>query len=284
MMWILIILTVVGISLQGFFQKQYNCIENERRISIYSFNLMIVIAAMLFFIPQVGGEFNINGELMLYSFCFAATYFCALFFAIRAIKEGSLSLTSLFTSYSLIIPTMYGALFMNEKIGVWKIVGFVLLLISLYFVANVKKGEKVSKKWLAYAALAFLGNGLCSTVQRIYQIKSSGENKAEFMIFALLMIALSMLILIMITEKRISMPKIKNGGIFAVACGLANGAVNLLTMVMAKYPATIVYPTISAGGIVLTFLLSMLIFKEKLSRNQYIGFVTGIVAVVVLNV
>lgn len=284
MMWIFIVLTVVGISLQSFFQKQYNCNENEIKISIFAFNLMLVISAMLFFIPQIGKEFNINIELFVYSLCFAVTYFCATIFTILAIKEGSLSLTSLFSSYSLIIPTMYGALFLNEEFGGLKIIGIILLLISLFFVGNIKKGERVSKKWFAYVGLCFLGNGLCSTIQRMYQIKSGGENKAEFMVVALAIIAVTMLILVFVTEKRIPLPKVKNGGLFAISCGIANGAVNMLTMVMAKFPATIVYPTISAGGIILTFVLAKFVFKEKLSKNQYIGFAAGIISVVMLNV
>ena len=283
-MGIFIIFTIVGTAIQGYCQKKYSCNSEQNKISIYSFNLMLVISAMLFFVPQIGKEFNINAELLIYSLCFAAAYFCAVIFTIFAIKEGSLSLTSLLSSYSLIIPTMFGALFLNEEFGITKKVGIVILLISLFFIGNIKKGERVSKKWFVYVGLLFLGNGLCSTVQRLYQIKNGGANKAEFMIIALVMIVVAMIILILVTEKKVSIPKVKNGGIFAIFCGLANGAVNMLTMIMAKYPATIVYPTISAGGIVLTFILSKFIFKEKLSRNQYIGFVTGIISVIVLNI
>ncbi len=284
MIGIFILLTIFGIAIQGFCQKKYNNSDERHKISIYEFNFMLVISAILFFIPQIGNEFKVNIELLVYSFCFAVTYFCAVVFTILAIKEGALSLTSLFSSYSLIIPTMYGALFLYEEFGITKKVGVVILLISLFFIGNIKTGERVSKKWVLYVVLLFLGNGLCSLVQRLYQIKSNGENKAEFMIIALVMIAFAMVVLVLITEKRVSLPKMKNGGVFAISCGLANGAVNMLTMIMAKYPATIVYPTISAGGIVLTFILSKFIFKEKLSRNQYIGFVTGIISVIVLNI
>ena len=283
MMGVFILLAIIGIAIQGFFQKKYNCNTRQDKISIYSFNLMLVISAMLFFIPQIGSKFNITAELFIYSLCFAVTYFCAVIFTVLAVKEGALSLTSLLSSYSLIIPTMYGVLFLNEEFGIMKKVGIAILLISLFFIGNIKKGEKVSKKWFLYVCLLFLGNGWCSTIQRLYQIKSGGENKAEFMVVALAIIAVAMIVIVLIKEKKISLPKIKNGGMFAVSCGLANGAVNMLTMILAKYPATIVYPTISAGGIVLTFILAKFIFKEKLSRNQYVGFVTGIISVIVLN-
>ena len=284
MVGILIALAVAGISLQDFLKKKYNCTESGERISIYCFNLMLVISAMIFFVPMTGGSFEINGELIFFAALFAVTYFCATFFSIRAIKEGSMSLTSLFMSYALIIPTLYGVVFRNEDFGAVKISGMALLLISLYFVSNVKKGEKISGKWFLYVILMFLGNGLCSTFQRVYQIRSGGDGKAEFMIIALGIIAIAMVILVAVTEKKVSLPKIKNGGIFAVFCGLANGGVNLLTMILAKYPASIVYPTISAGGIILTFILAKFVFREKMSVNQYIGFCIGVVSVVLLNI
>lgn len=284
MMGMLIALAVVGISIQDFFKKKYNCIESGERISIYCFNLMIVLSAMIFFVPMTGGRFDVNKELIIFAVFFAATYFCATFFSVRAIEEGSMSLTSLFMSYALIIPTLYGVIFMDEEFSGIKIAGMVLLLISLYFVSNVKKGEKISGKWVLYVLLMFLGNGLCSTFQRVYQIRSGGTGKAEFMIIALGIIAVAMVILIAVSEKRIEFPKIRNGGIFAVLCGIANGGANLLTMVLAKYPALIVYPTISAGGIILTFILAKFFFREKMSSNQYIGICIGIISVVFLNI
>ena len=113
-MGIFITLSILGIAIQSFCQKKYNSSDEQNKISIFEFNLMLVVSAMLFFIPQIGNEFTISFELLIYSFCFAVTYFCAVIFTILAIKEGALSLTSLLSSYSLIIPTMYGALFLND--------------------------------------------------------------------------------------------------------------------------------------------------------------------------
>lgn len=60
---------------------------------------------------------------------------------------------------------------------------------------------------------------------------------------------------------------------------------NYLVMVTsAMLPNAVLFPSISAGGIVLTFVCALTIYKEKLSKTQTVGYVLGIAAVVLLNV
>ena len=67
-------------------------------------------------------------------------------------------------------------------------------------------------------------------------------------------------------------------------CGLANGAVNFFVLVLSnKMPASVMFPIISAGGIVTTALISIFVYREKLSLPQKIGMFLGIAAVVVLS-
>ena len=48
-------------------------------------------------------------------------------------------------------------------------------------------------------------------------------------------------------------------------------------------PSAILYPTISAGGIVIAFLFALLVYREKLSKTQQIGYAIGVTSVVLLN-
>ena len=47
--------------------------------------------------------------------------------------------------------------------------------------------------------------------------------------------------------------------------------------------ASLMFPLISAGGIILTYIVSRFAYKEKLSLNQNIGVVLGVAAVIFLN-
>ena len=49
-------------------------------------------------------------------------------------------------------------------------------------------------------------------------------------------------------------------------------------------PASFLYPVQSAGAIIITAIASLVIYKEKLSLFQKIGFVSGVLAIVAFNI
>ena len=67
--------------------------------------------------------------------------------------------------------------------------------------------------------------------------------------------------------------------------GIANGIVNFFVMVLTGLiPNAILYPSISAGGVVLGFFASVLIYKEKLSKLQLTGYFIGVLSIILLNI
>ena len=104
------------------------------------------------------------------------------------------------------------------------------------------------------------------------------------MFIALVISSLAMFVIGLMKERRISQEFIKKGIGISVVCGGVNGTVNLLVMLLnGKIPASVMFPLISAGGIILTFFISVLIYKEKLSKIQMFGFLTGVVSIILLN-
>jgi multidrug transporter EmrE-like cation transporter len=74
---------------------------------------------------------------------------------------------------------------------------------------------------------------------------------------------------------------------FAAITGIANGIVNLLVMVLSapgQIDASILFPSISGGGIVLGFIMATFVYKEKLSKLQYVGYAIGTASVILLNI
>lgn len=60
--------------------------------------------------------------------------------------------------------------------------------------------------------------------------------------------------------------------------------VNFLVLVLSvRMDASVMFPIISAGGIVATYLVSLLVYKEKMTPQQTVGTFIGVVSIVVLN-
>jgi drug/metabolite transporter (DMT)-like permease len=203
------------------------------------------------------------------------------------VATGPLALSSLLISYSLILPALYGIVFLNEPMTTPMIIAIILLLISATLTNLEGKQEKkrITPKWMIFVLLSFLGNGSCSIIQKMEQIRFNGGYKNEFMIIALLLVVVFIFGAALITERGNLRKNAPAAIICSAAAGLTNGGVNLLVMVLTGLMATsIMFPAISAGGIIVTFLIALLIYKEKLSVYQYLGALFGIAAIILFNI
>lgn len=256
--------------------------KTEKR-SAYVYGGCAAFFAAMFFLATSGG-LEFNPGFLGYSLGFGAAYATAIVSTTLAFRFGSIALTTLMTSLSLMIPTFYGIIFLNESVSVWMAVGLVMLVLSLCLI-NLKKGEGgVSVKWAIFAGLAFLGNGMCSTVQKMEQVAFSGAYKNEFMIAALLMVSVICFAAALATERGEIVYCLKKGVIYTIFYGICNGTLNLMVMVLGNMmPASLMFPLISALGIIGSFIVGRLLFKEKLSKMQLLGLLAGIVSIVFFN-
>jgi drug/metabolite transporter (DMT)-like permease len=81
-----------------------------------------------------------------------------------------LSLTSLFISYSLLLPTFYGLIFLGDKVSIFFAPAIILLVTSLFLINKRSDKKQINPKWIFYVVLATVGNGFCSVIQKMQQM------------------------------------------------------------------------------------------------------------------
>ena len=118
---LLLLLVITGLSAQNVTKKQYN-IKTVNNGAMF-FSSISAICAALFFVFKKDLALFSEPKLLPYAFGFAITYAMAIIFSYLAISCGSLAITSLVSSYSLMIPTFYGLIFLKDPIGK----GFIVL-------------------------------------------------------------------------------------------------------------------------------------------------------------
>ena len=272
-----ILITMAG---QSIAKKEY---AKRGTRSVFLFNMVSALAAVVFFI-LTSKEITWNSRLIPYSFFFALSYAASCVFGILAVATGPLSLTSLIVSYSLLIPTVYGLTFLKDPIGVGLIPGIFILLISLALINKKDEKIEIQPKWILFVSLSAIGNGMCSTVQKIQQVEFGGDYKNEFMIIALLMVCLLFAVIAFFKKETVG-SEIKISLICGGMFGVLNGIMNLFVMILSgKMPVSLMFPVISAGQIIVTYLMAKTIYKEILSRKQLYGLIAGIISIVFLNI
>ena len=286
MNYLLLFLTALFIVFQKVIQDRYNA---KCRSGVFLFSGMISFFAMCFFMA-VNRDWTWSNELIVPAVSFGLSYAAATVFVVLAIKCGSLAKTTLITSYSLLVPAFAGLVILREPIGIPMIAGLILLVLSLWLTNHRKKTadtpkERISLKWLVFVLLGFVGNGMCSTVQKLAPHYLGADVNLTLSTIAAL--GLSTVVLIaasFLTKETDLKTTLRVGGPLSLFCGLFNGAVNYLAIYLNQFiPASVMFPVLSAGELILIVPYSLLVRRERFTAKQWAGFAVGVVSVVLLN-
>ena len=286
MNYFLLFLTALFIVFQKVIQDRYNA---KCRSGVFLFSGMISFFAMCFFMA-VNRNWVWSSELIIPAVSFGLSYAAATVFVVLAIKCGSLAKTTLITSYSLLVPAFAGLIILREPLGIPMLAGMILLVLSLWLTNHRKKTadtpqEKISLKWLVFVLLGFVGNGMCSTVQKLAPHYLGADVNLTLSTIAAL--GLSTVVLIaasFLTKETDLKTTLRVGGPLSLFCGLFNGAVNYLAIYLNQFiPASVMFPVLSAGELILIVPYSLLVRRERFNAKQWAGFAVGVVSVVLLN-
>ena len=132
--------------------------------------------------------------------------------------------------------------------------------------------------------LTFVSKSVFSILMRFQQIQFENACSNEYMIITLGLAALVLLVVGIIRAGRDLPYILRYGGLYAAVSGLCNGATNLMGLAINMLmPISIASPIQTGVGIITSFILSKIIFKEKFLIRQVIGVIIGGAALIFLN-
>lgn len=297
------LISILVLTAQGTLIKIFG---DKRPGAEITYTLVSSVCALLLFggIALFSGS-QYNPQSLLYSLFFAVCYAGSTITFVLAVNCGSLALTSTIHSFALIIPTVLGFLIWNEPVSAIKIVGIVIFAVSLLLIGEkVDKGQKlISAKWLVLMVISFFCEGFAPVAIKMHSIalgeKAAAEANGVFMALAYVMAVVGILVAALLKEGRVTVPAVddtkpKNFMLdslkialpFAAAGGVCNGLYNFMNTVVSNnnLNVSVFFPVISAGQLILTLVIAMVFFKEKLSLKQLFAIGFGIVAIVLLNI
>lgn len=249
------------------------------------FNLNKAIAAVLtFLLIGLFAGLQFHFPTVLAGLAYGIFLLLSMYAGFAALVHGPMSLTSVISSFSLIVPVLFGITVFQEHLAPIGWVGLVLLCASIVLL-NLKKDKQINGKWGFFALMLLLTNGFCSVVQTYHQTYFPGQYQTEFMLIAMAFVAVFLSIKMGVTARPHSDEKrtpFFTG--LGLASGVLNGLANFLTLYLAAAEnASILFPIVSAATGLLSWLFGRVLFHEKLRVLQIIGLVLGIAAVVLLK-
>lgn len=282
---LMIFLSTASHLAESIFIKRYNARHSRGG---FVFTALISFFSMLFFLVTDRDGFYLPGALWGYAIVAGVLYCSASFLTYVALKIGSYAMTMLILSYSIVMSIGYGLFFLNERATVFTAIGLTLVLVSLYLVRAKKaeeKKDKVSFWWLICVGISAIGSGMFGVVQRMQQIRFDNACTNEFMVIALSFSTVMLLLIGLIKNKGDFVYVMRYGVLWTAGAGLSNGATNAMVIFLhTLMPISLSSPIRVGVKIIMSFMLSVILYREKLQKKQIIGVALGALALVLLNI
>jgi drug/metabolite transporter (DMT)-like permease len=239
---------------------------------------MYAVCIVLFGIAVLGGQ--VSFFTVALGLLFGVVTALSNFYKMRALTSGPMHITLLVTTSSMVIPTMSG-IFFGERFSLLKLILVVILIGFIYLSFDKTDNKKTNKKWLFFCVLAFVFQGSIGVLQKIHQFS---EYKGELNGFLFVAFVCSLIYSAIRAQKNYRELNFKKKHIvLAIMCGLCIYTMNFLNLKLSGLlPSQLFFPLVNGSAIFLSSLMSVLIFKEYLSKKQTVGLVGGITSLILI--
>lgn len=259
--------------------------------TLWFFNLVQSVFCGLMIIAVMGGFGKHSTFTLLLGAVLGAVSAFQLLFNLKAFSAGPFSYTTVIVSLSAIIPTVSG-LFFGETISPIQWVGIACMAICIILSPDSTKGEHAKKssfQWIVFCAAAALFSGAIGILQKVHQTSVHKEEKAAFLVSAFLVATVISAIFLLASPKgaghesgtkkdkavRILLPVVTG------VCFAFPHTINLhLSGVL---PTAIMFPMVNIIPMILSTVVAMVMFREKLSLKRWIGVIIGVLSTVLVS-
>lgn len=275
--YVLIVIADILLAVTLAFQKNYQSKAGTtvRASLVYTILSGVFSSAMFFAIN--GFTVRVTWFSIVMALLFSVVLTIYVFAGFRIMEKGNVSVYTLFLmTGGMTVPYIYGVIFLDERLTVVRVLGL-LFIVGAIAVSNLKK-EKVDKGQLALCLTVFLLNGLASVISKAHQVSGASKNvTAQDFVFLVMVskVLISCISLLFVNNKdkspcKFSVPK--NVIFIVFLAAVADGTSYMLQLMGAvDIPATVLYPLVTGGTIILSSLVDFAVYGQKLSCRQWIG-------------
>lgn len=247
------------------------------------------VAAALGFLlsPKSISPYELVDQSWLPSAIIIGCVFIAMFYvmAISSQKVG-VAISSVANKMSLVIPVIAGVVLYNESLAGLKLVGVIVALIGVALVTFPNKGIELDRKYLILPLIIFLGSGFLDTFFKYVETHHIQSDEIELFSASLFMIAAMVGTSFMIFNRLKSQQTLEAKSIVA---GFALGIPNyfsihflLMALNLPNLESTLIFPVNNTGIVLLSTLLAIVLFSERLSKLNWMGIGLAVASILMI--
>lgn len=233
------------------------------------------------------GEFSIQFIVQaewFYPATAIGVLFMVMFYVIGlSAKKSGVAITSVASKMSVIVPVMFSILYYNERVTAAKVIGITLALIAVLLATYKKKSDAVDPRYIYLPLLLFVGAGIVDSTVKFAQQEFVNDNVLPLFSATLFAVSgISGVIFTLFSPVKFSgfaKPRVL---LFGTMLGLANfGSIYFIIKALNFAPedSSIIFGVNHAGVVVLSVLVAITVFKERITCINWIGIGLSVVAI-----
>lgn len=268
----------------------FNNKYRKNKSCYYAFSLLFFALTSVILLIVNRGLGEVNLITVLTGIAFGTIFIFTMNFNIIAMQTGPIGYSILIYKLNMLITMTVSMIFYGETISELQIIGILLLIVTFYLgsTARASQGKKMTLKWLIFALLSFLGGGALGVLIKTHQYYFPGQYMISYLVIGFLSAALLAGVLIIIRRvkhgERLEALKHKNVIYLVLIAGITTAVGNyFFVKLISDIPTVVLFPVSNGGQIVLMTVISVFVFKEKLTPRSILGIIIGVIAIVLIS-
>lgn len=252
----------------------------KHKMVLFTSNYMVDVLLSLFFLfLDNGSQLQFDDYDAGFGLVSGVMYLVSFVLLQYNIRKNGVVLSATFMKLGVLIPILVSIFIFHEIPGIYQKIGFGVALLAILLIYIEKSEQKTSAKvWLVILLLA---GGLTDVWAKVYEEIGNQSHMNSYLLITFATAAILSLANVVVKRQQVTLKD--------VAWGIAVGVPNYLSsrfllFALLEMDGIIVFPVFNVATIFLLGMIGAFFFKEKLSKQKWIGYAFVIVAILLLNI
>ena len=275
---IFIVLTILFTVLLFVIFRQFTIQKIDTFQAITINYLIAAILSFLFSDLSIVKNPSLDFTLLKYAMLLGV-YFIIMFNVMaKTTQKLGVSISSLASKMSLVIPVVVGVIFQNEYLSNLEVVAIVIALLSIYLTISSKNKTKGP---IYLAVILFFGAGILdASLSAIeFEYLKTTQSKSLFMIIIFLFAFITGSMVMIVKRKKWIFKNIKAG----IILGIPNYfSIYFLLKSLQSFDTSLVFPVLNISVVLCSALVGWKIYNEDLSKTKILGLILACISILIL--
>lgn len=263
-------------------------------VFVNMFRMIFCVIIGFFMILTQGNLYMLKVDVSTVLICALSGVTTSLFVVLwlLSVKRGAYMMLDVFLMLGVVVTIVLSYFSFGEKIRISQIAGLLILFVSVGIMCSYSSSIKGRMNFLSMILLILCGvcNGLTDFSQKLYVSRVQNSSVAVFNFYTYIFSTVVLFLLFLFFKKKDKSGENKSGSIlksiifYVIIMSVCLFANSFFKTLAAGYiPSARLYPLNQGCSLILSSLMSAVLFKEKLTKKCILGLLLAFAGLLVIN-